>query len=144
MKKISKIFISLVLTMGLFYSCDKIHSAMGNDSRLSLNLNAKQKQHQMMNMRDHLDAVQKIMTLLAKEDYDKAAKIAYEKLGSTTKMKLMCASFGNKKFENMGLEFHKSADAMSEIFKNKNMEKSLDALAKTLNYCVKCHEMYRQ
>jgi protein-L-isoaspartate(D-aspartate) O-methyltransferase len=29
----------------------------------------------------------------------------------------MCASFGNEQFENLGLEFHKSADEMSEINK---------------------------
>ena len=97
-----------------------------------------------MNMRDHLEAVQNIVTLLSSDKYDEASKVAYTKLGSTTEMKLMCASFGDKNFETLGLEFHQSADKMSEIFKTRNKEKSLKALSNTVNYCVQCHATYRQ
>ena len=115
-----------------------------DDDRVSLNLNEMQKNHQLSNMRSHLEAVQEITLLLSQDDYDKASEIAYTKLGSTTEMKLMCASFGDKGFENLGLEFHKSADEMSEVFKKRNKEKSLTALSNTLNYCVQCHATYKQ
>lgn len=115
-----------------------------NDARVSLKLNPMQKKHQLMNMRSHLESVQKIITLLSADKYDEASVIAYDNLGTTTQMKLMCASFGNKDFENLGLEFHKSADKMSEIFKTKNKQKSLDALSNTMNYCVQCHATYKQ
>jgi len=59
-------------------------------------------------------------------------------------MKLMCASFGNENFENLGIDFHKSADEMSEIIKEKDKEKSLAALATTMNYCVQCHSTFKQ
>ena len=59
-------------------------------------------------------------------------------------MKLMCASFGDKNFENLGLSFHESADTMSEVFKNKNKDESLKALSTTMNYCIQCHATYRQ
>ncbi|NOX47277.1 MAG: cytochrome C [Chlorobi bacterium] len=120
------------------------NSEMGNDKRMSLKLNTMQKNHQLVNMRDHLEAVQSIIALLSSDKYDEASKVAYSKLGSTTEMKLMCASFGDKNFEYLGLEFHKSADKMSEIFKNRNKEKSLKALSNTMNYCVQCHATYRQ
>ena len=120
------------------------NAGMGNDTRMSLKLNAMQKNHQLMNMRDHLEAVQNIITLLSSDKYDEASKVAYTKLGSTTEMKLMCSSFGDKNFETLGLEFHKSADKMSEIFKNRNKETSLKALSNTMNYCVQCHATYRQ
>ena len=119
-------------------------SKMKNDKRMSLKLNPMQKNHQLINMRSHLEAVQQIITLLATEKYDEASKVAYKKLGSTTEMKLMCASFGDKNFENLGLEFHKSADKMSEIFKGRDKDKALGALSNTMNYCVKCHATYRQ
>jgi len=90
-----------------------------NDSRISLNLNPMQKEHQLMNMRSHLEAVQNIISLLSDEKYDVASKVAYTKLGSTTEMQLMCSSFDNKAFEKLGMDFHKSADKMSEVFKNK-------------------------
>jgi len=115
-----------------------------NDKRFSLELNAMQKEHQLVHMRDHLEAVQAIITLLAEDNYEIASKVAYKKLGSTTEMKMMCGSFGSKKFETLGLEFHKSADKMSEVFKQKNKNASLQALSNTMNYCKQCHKTFRQ
>lgn len=153
---------SLIAIVGIsflgFYSCkDETKKEIPNtveaevfkptaidDGRISLNLNEMQKNHQLSNMRSHLEAVQEITVLLSQDDYDKASEIAYTKLGSTTEMKLMCASFGDKGFENLGLEFHKSADEMSEVFKKRNKENSLTALSNTLNYCVQCHATYKQ
>jgi len=114
------------------------------DKRISLELNLKQKNHQLSNMRSHLEAIQNITMLLANDEFDKASVLAYEELGSTTEMKLMCASFGNENFENLGINFHKSADEMSEIFKLKNKDESLKALSNTMNYCIQCHATFRQ
>ena len=114
------------------------------DKRISLELNAMQKNHQLKNMRSHLEAIQSIISLLGADNFDEAAVVAYEQLGSTTEMKLMCASFGNEEFENLGLDFHSSADEMSEIFKKKDKDQALDALSKTMNYCVQCHATFRQ
>ena len=115
-----------------------------NDKRFSLGLNEMQKHHQLSNMRSHLEAVQSIVSLLAEDKYDVASKVAYKQLGSTTEMKLMCASFGNKKFETLGLEFHKSADKMSEVFKKHKKKEALAALSTTINYCTQCHQNFRQ
>jgi len=155
-----KNFIAIVFFLSFlgFFSCKKeqekqkqttidqnIEQTMQiKDARISLSLNVMQKNHQLSNMRSHLEAVQQIILLLSQENYDEASKLAYTKLGSTTEMRLMCASFGNKDFENLGLEFHKTADKMSEIFKSKNKDKSLTALSNTLNYCVQCHARYKQ
>lgn len=156
MKKIVTIVVCLIF-IG-FISCEKAQNKetlktvdktveqtmQMEDGRISLKLNPMQKNHQLSNMRSHLEAVQQITLLLSQENYSEASKIAYTKLGSTTEMRLMCASFGDKGFENLGLEFHKSADKMSEVFKNRNKEKSLIALSNTLNYCVQCHATYKQ
>jgi len=114
------------------------------DKRISLNLNAKQKNHQLKNMRSHLLAVQDIISLLASDQFDEASVVAYSELGSTTEMKLMCASFGDENFEKLGLEFHSAADKMSETFKLGNKDESLEALSSTMNSCIKCHATYKQ
>ena len=106
------------------------------DKRISLHLNFMQQK----NMGSHLEAVQDIVKLLSEDKYDEASKVAYTKLGSTTEMKLMCASFGNENFENLGLD--KRAYKMSEVFKNKNT--SLKTLSNTINYCVQCHATFKQ
>ncbi len=115
-----------------------------DDGRISLDLNPMQKNHQLSNMRSHLEAVQEILLLISEDKYDEASQTAYSKLGSTTEMRLMCASFGDKGFETLGLEFHKSADLMSEIIKQGDKDKSLAALSSTINYCVQCHKTYKQ
>jgi len=115
-----------------------------DDGRISLHLNPMQKQHQLSNMRAHLKAIQTILGLLAKDDYTKASTVAALELGSTTEMQLMCASFENETFETMGVNFHKSADEMSEVFKNKDKNRSLEALSTTINYCVSCHAAFKQ
>lgn len=156
MKKIIVVIIGLIFFS--FHSCqeeskkeipqkfDKLNMepTIIDDGRVSLNLNKMQKNHQLSNMRSHLEAVQEITLLLSQDNYDKASELAYTKLGSTTEMKLMCASFGDKGFEKLGLEFHKSADIMSEVFKKRNKDNSLTALSNTLNYCVQCHAAYKQ
>ncbi len=115
-----------------------------DDGRISLHLNAMQKKHQLSNMRSHLVAVQTLIELIAEDDFEKASKVAYTQLGTTTAMRLMCASFGNKKFEDMGLKFHSDADKMSEILKTKDKDKSLKALSKTMNSCISCHATFKQ
>lgn len=153
MKTTKITFLLLLLIITLLISCNKQKEVVikgteftvkSNDSRISLNLNDMQKQHQLSNMRSHLEAVQTLITLIANDEFDKASKVAYNQLGSTTEMKLMCASFGNKQFENLGLNFHKEADNMSEILKTKDKKKSLQALSKTMNSCISCHATFRQ
>jgi hypothetical protein len=118
---------------------------MGNeaDKRISLNLTSKKAQHQLKNMRNHLEAVQSIINYLSKNKFDSAA-IASSSLGLTDEMKMMCSSFGNEEFERLGLEFHKSADSMTETIKTKDKEKSLESLSLTLNYCISCHSAFKQ
>jgi len=116
----------------------------GNDNRTSLNLSPEKAQHQLMNMRSHVVAVQSIVDYLSKDEFDKAAEVASAKLGLTEEMKIMCTSFDNEEFVKTGLAFHKSADKMSDIFKTKDKNKSLAALSTTMNYCVSCHSRFRQ
>jgi len=120
------------------------HMQSVQDSRISLNLPPHKAQHQLMNMRSHLQAVQSIIHYLSKNEFDSASAVASSKLGLTEEMKMMCSSFGNEEFERLGLEFHKSADRMSEIMKTKDKKKSLESLSVTLNYCVSCHSTFKQ
>ncbi len=166
MKKITLLLIVFVITTALLltgcsgntnekqqnkaamesHTGDKIMHNMHSmeDHRVSLHLSPEKAKHQLMNMRNHLQAVQQIINYLSKDDFDSASFIASSRLGLTNEMKKMCSSFGNEKFENLGLEFHKSADKMSEVMKTKNKNKALEALTLTLNYCVTCHSVFRQ
>lgn len=114
------------------------------DTRISLKLSPKMKQHQLSNMRSHVEAVRSIVGLLAKNDFEKASEIAHTKLGLTEEMKMMCGMFGNADFEKLGLAFHKSGDDLGDVLAKKDVAQSLDALNKTMGFCVECHATFRQ
>ena len=116
----------------------------GKDERISLGLSPAMKQHQLANMRNHVEAVQSIIGLLSEGAFDKASHIAYSKLGLTEEMKKMCNSFENENFKNLGLAFHKSGNALGDTLRTKDITKSLGALHTTMSYCVQCHATFRQ
>ena len=114
------------------------------DERISLGLSAAMKQHQLANMRNHVEAVQSIIGLLSEGAFDKASHIASSQLGLTEEMEKMCNNFENENFKNLGLAFHKSGDALGATLKTKDLTKSLGALHTTMSYCVQCHATFRQ
>ena len=125
---------------------EMMHSDMhaSNDSRISLGLSPQMKQHQLANMRSHVEAVHDIIGLLAEDKFDEAAGIAHQKLGLTPEMKKMCNMFDNADFSKLGLAFHQQADKLGEVLKTHDMKRSLSALHVTMNSCVQCHATFRQ
>jgi hypothetical protein len=115
-----------------------------NDGRISLGLSPEMKQHQLSNMRSHLEAVQAIIGLIAQEEFDQASEIAHSALGLTEDMKKMCNMFNNENFRDLGLAFHASGDALGDALQTQNSDAALRALQATLGYCVQCHATFRQ
>ena len=122
------------------------HGSMSemDGTRTSLNLSAPMRLMQKRMMREHLQAVNDIVALIAEGKFDAASGIAHKKLGLTPEMKKMCGMFANKDFRRMGLVFHKSADELGKVLKTKNLNKSLRALHTVMNSCVQCHATFRQ
>jgi hypothetical protein len=114
------------------------------DTRTSLGISAEMKQHQLTNMREHVEAIKSIVGLMAENKFEEASKIAHAKLGSTPEMLKMCNMFENKDFRTLGLAFHKSGDDLGVALQTKDVNVSLRALNKTMQYCVECHATYRQ
>ena len=114
------------------------------DTRISLGLPAQMKQHQLSNMREHLEAIRSIAGLMAENKFEEASAIAHAKLGLTKDMQAMCNMFDNKDFKSLGLAFHKSGDDLGDALKTKDVNASLRALNKAMQYCVECHAAYRQ
>jgi Cytochrome C' len=114
------------------------------DMRTSLGVTGTMKQHQLSNMRGHVDAIKTIVGLMAENKFDEASKTAHDQLGLTPDMQAMCGMFNNKDFEKLGLAFHKSGDELGDTLKTRDVNASLRALNKTMQYCVECHATYRQ
>lgn len=114
------------------------------DARTSLNLSAEMKQHQLTNMRSHVEAIKNITGLVAEGKFEEASTIAHDKLGLTPEMKAMCDMFENEKFKALGYAFHRSGDDLGDALQTKDVNALLRALNKTMEYCVTCHATYRQ
>ena len=126
-------------------SVKKHHHKMNiKDTRISLGLSARMKQHQLANMRSHVEAIQSIISLMSENNFDDASKIAHTKLGLTSGMKEMCKRFDNEEFKKLKLAFHESGDDLGHRLQTKDISASLHALSKTMQYCVECHATYRQ
>jgi len=108
------------------------------------NMDQQMKQHQLSNMRAHLEAVQTITGLIADEAFDEASEIAHSKLGLTEEMDRMCNMFDDKNFTALGMAFHKSGDELGDVLLTKDTNASLRALQATVGYCVQCHASFRQ
>ena len=114
------------------------------DNRTSLGLTANIKHRQLVNMRTQMAATQAIVGLLAEEKFAKAAKIARKRLGLTNEMKQIYDLSKNEDFKNLGLAFHNSAGELETALQTKDLKKSLQALSTTMEYCVQCHNKFRQ
>jgi hypothetical protein len=135
------------MPMGMDHSMMTPHAGttMGaKDPRISLGMSVPMRLKQLAMMRDHLKAVDEIVGLIAAGKFDKAATIAHKRLGLTPEMKKMCGMFGNETFRKMGIAFHKSADHLGDVLKTRDTTASLHALHSTMQYCVSCHQSFRQ
>jgi hypothetical protein len=120
------------------------HDMSMMDMRTSIDVSGGMKQHQLSNMREHVEAIKTIVGLMAEKKFEEASKIAHSKLGLTPEMQKMCSMFNNEKFMTLGIAFHKSGDDLGDALQTKDVNKSLRALNKTMQYCVECHATYRQ
>ena len=150
MKRVVSIILVLTGIMGLnFTQADEEmmhhhHEMSIMDMRTPLGVTGEMKQHQLANMREHVESIKAIVGLMAESKFDEASKIAHDKLGLTPEMQGMCGMFNNADFEKLGIAFHKSGDELGDVLKSKDINASLRALSKTMQYCVECHSNFRQ
>ncbi len=115
------------------------------DARAPVPLLPMMANHQKLNMRAHLGAVEQIVGGAAANDFA-AVEQGASTLGLSPEMEQMChhMGLGAPGFTERALAFHKSADAIAEAARAKDQAKVLAALDVTLKSCTGCHETYKQ
>ncbi len=115
------------------------------DKRVALPLKPMMALHQKENMRQHLEAVQEIITSLSRGDFE-GVKSAVKPIGYTVKMARMCQHMGAGApgFTERAINFHKTADQIALAAESKDSKAILSALSATLQTCTGCHSTYRQ
>ena len=114
------------------------------DNRATLDLSPRMKHRLLSNMRAQLLATRTIIGLLAQEKFERASTTARTKLGMTEDLKQVYGATKNEDFKKLGQDAHISADELAKTLQTKDLKKSLLALRKTMDYCVQCHNKFRQ
>jgi hypothetical protein len=115
------------------------------DTRAPVPLIPRMAHHQKQNMRDHLVAVQEIVTAMATDDFA-AIERAAGRIGFSEQMGQMCTHMGAGApgFTDLALGFHHSADAIAAAARQGDRVAVTRALGSTLQTCTGCHAAFRQ
>ena len=116
------------------------------DFRQLVKLPDMMQQHMMSNMRDHLVAINEILTYLANEEFDKAAKVAEHRLGMSS-LKSHGAShmakFMPEGMRQAGTSMHRAASRFALKAEEGEALPAYKALTEVTSACVACHADYR-
>jgi hypothetical protein len=126
-------------------SCPMAAGKETKDHRLPVPLLPHMAAHQLTQMRDHLAAIQEVMTAATAQDFAAVERSA-ARIGSSEQMSRMCGHMGAGApgFTEMALGFHRTADTITVAAKAHNTQAIYRAVAATLQTCVSCHSTYRQ
>lgn len=115
------------------------------DTRVPVPLLPMMAQHQKENMREHLAAVQQIVASVGAKDFDAVARAA-SAIGYSEEMGQMCNHMGAGApgFTEQALQFHHTADKISQAARKHDMPGVLTALDATLATCTGCHSVFKQ
>lgn len=115
------------------------------DTRAPVPLLPRMAHHQKQNMRDHLVAVQEIVTAMTTDDFA-AVERAAGRIGFSEQMGQTCTHMGAGApgFSDLALNFHHTADAIGKAARRGDRVAVTAALGATLQTCTSCHAAFRQ
>lgn len=108
------------------------------------------REHTLANMRDHLLALQKIQSALARSDYERAADVAENRLGMSS-LGLHGAHDASKfmpqGMQDAGTAMHRGASRFTVAARDAavtgEIKPAIGALSEIMGACVACHSGYR-
>lgn len=121
-------------------------AAGDQDTRQMVKLPDMMKQHMLGNMRDHMLTIHEIQDALAKNELDKAADIAEQRIGMSSLVShnaAHMAPYMPKTMQDIGTEMHHAASRFALTAKEGDTLKSLAGLALITQQCVACHAAYK-
>jgi len=125
-------------------------TAVQADARQLVRFPEPMRLHTITSMRDHLLALQEIDVALSRNEFDKAATIAEQRLGMSS-LELHGAShiapFMPQGMQDIGTQMHRAASRFAVEAQNasasNDVRPALAALGTVMQQCVACHAAYR-
>jgi len=140
MKKITNFLICLpFILMSPFIAANE-------DSRQFVELPEMMQKHMMTNMRDHLKAINEILSSLSNNQMDKAASIAEQRIGMSSLDKHGAHHMGKfmpKGMRQAGTNMHTAASRFALKAEEGELLAAYKSLAEVTATCVACHSSYR-
>lgn len=140
----------LIITLALLNGAHVVHSAEAsdNDPRQLVSMPAQAEEFMRKDMRDHLSALNEIISHLATSDLAAAADVAENRMGRSSMGKHRASGMGPGRFmppemKAIGWGMHDAATEFSDIAKQGDAKRAYGALQKVTGSCVACHHSYR-
>jgi hypothetical protein len=114
--------------------------------RVRLDLQPAQQEALKATMREHLAALQAIVSALAAGDYDKAAAVAHTELGFPKHHEAMQRERGfalPARYQELAIAHHQAAEALAKAITTRTMAPILQQLDRTIQACNACHDAYQ-
>ena len=125
-------------------------SAPTADARQLVKFPEPMRLHTIASMRDHLLSLQEIDDALSKNEFDKAASIAEQRLGMSSLEAhdaAHLAPFMPEAMQEIGTQMHRAASRFAIAAQNasvgNDVRPALAALGSVMQQCVACHAAYR-
>jgi hypothetical protein len=116
------------------------------DTRTRLDLQPAVQEAVKLTMREHLEALQAIVSALGREDFEKAATVAHEDLGFPKHHQAMQREQGATfppKYQELAMAHHQAAEDLAKVIATKDLKRILPQLEGTMKACVVCHQEYK-
>ncbi|HIJ26801.1 MAG: hypothetical protein HN455_09985 [Gammaproteobacteria bacterium] len=121
-------------------------SANAEENRQLVELPKMMQHHMMANMRDHLTALDEILSKMGQAELDQAAEIAEQRLGMSSLGSHGADHMGPfmpEGMRNTGTGMHHAASRFALRAQEGDLNAALLALSEVTRACVACHAGYR-
>lgn len=139
-----KIFLYAIVPISLVYANNL--ALADEDPRELVQMPEMMQQHMMSNMRDHLVAINEILTNMANDELEKAAEVAESRLGMSSLEShgaSHIAKFMPEGMRQAGTSMHRAASRFSLKAQEGEILPAYKVLVEVTAACVACHSAYR-
>ena len=116
------------------------------DERRTLGLGPAAEGGLKLTMREHLEAIQAIVSALGREEFERAAAVAHEELGFPKHHQAMEREAGATfpaRYHELAMAHHREAEDLAAVIPSHDLKTILRQLDKTIGACVACHRAFK-
>ena len=135
-----------VITVAQFFVCISGNVVADEDQRELVQFPAMMQAHMLSNMRDHLVALNEILSNMAAGDLEGAAQTAESRLGMSSLEAhgaSHMATFMPEGMQQAGTNMHRAASRFALIAQEGEAGPAYRLLSEVTSACVACHSAYR-